>query len=240
MAGGGTVLAAYTFSKLLSNVNSLTGWLDSGIGAGPGPQNPANLTAEKALAGFDSRQRLAVSYAVDIPIGKGKKFLNGGNSVVQRASSGWSVSGAATFQDGLPLALSATPNVAGFGLGLRPNVVPGCNAKLEGSAQSRLNGWFNTSCFTVPASYTLGNESRTDAVLRSHGTNNINASLLKKTAITEKVNLEFRAEVFNLFNRVQFGLPNTTVTTAANPTTGFVTTQINQPRLIQLALRLAF
>jgi hypothetical protein len=240
MAGGGTVLAAYTFSKLLSNVNSLTGWLDSGIGAGPGPQNPANLTAEKALAGFDSRQRLAVSYAVDIPIGKGKKFLNGGNSVVQRASSGWSVSGAATFQDGLPLALTATPNVAGFGLGLRPNVVPGCNAKLDGPAQSRLNGWFNTSCFTVPASYTLGNESRTDAVLRSHGTNNINASLLKKTAITEKVNLEFRAEVFNLFNRVQFGLPNTTVTTAANPTTGFVTTQINQPRLIQLALRLAF
>jgi hypothetical protein len=46
--------------------------------------------------------------------------------------------------------------------------------------------------------------------------------------------------VFNLFNRVQFGLPNTSVTTAANPTTGQITTQINQPRLIQLALRLAF
>jgi hypothetical protein len=240
MAGGGTVLAAYTFSKLLSNVNSLTGWLDSGVGAGPGAQDPANLTAEKALAGFDSRQRLTVSYAVDIPIGKDKKFLNGGNTVVRRVSSGWSVSGAATFQDGLPLALSATPNVAGFGLGLRPNVVSGCNPKLEGPAQSRLNGWFNTSCFTVPASYTLGNESRTDPVLRSHGTNNINASLLKKTPITERVNLEFRAEVFNVFNRVQFGLPNTTVTTAANATTGTITTQINQPRLIQLALRLAF
>ena len=240
MSSGGTVLAAYTFSKLLANVNSLTGWLDSGVGAGPGPQDPANLTAEKALAGFDSRQRLTVSYAVDIPIGKGKKFLNSGNGVVQRVSSGWSVSGAATFQDGLPLALTATPNVAGFGLGLRPNVVTGCNPKIDGPAQARLNGWFNTACYTVPTAYTLGNESRTDAVLRSHGTNNINASLLKKTPITEKVNLEFRAEVFNLFNRVQFGLPNTTVTTAANPTTGFVTTQINQPRLIQLALRLAF
>lgn len=240
MPGNGTVLAAYTFSKLIANVNSLTGWLDSGVGAGPGPQDPNNLTAEKALAGFDSRQRLAVSYAVDLPIGKGQKFLNNGNNVVEKFSSGWSVSGAATFQDGLPLALTATPNVAGFGLGLRPNVVPGCNPKLEGSAQSRLNGWFNTACFTVPTAYTLGNESRTDPVLRSHGTNNINASLLKKTAITEGVELEFRAEVFNLFNRVQFGLPNTSVTTAANPTTGQITTQINQPRLIQLALRLAF
>jgi hypothetical protein len=238
--GGGSVLAAYTFSKLLANVNSLTGWLDSGVGAGPGPQDPSNLTAEKALASFDSRQRLALSYSVDLPIGKGQKFLSGGNTVVQKFSSGWSVSGAATFQDGLPLALTATPNVAGLGLGLRPNVVPGCNPRLDGSAQSRLNGWFNTSCFTVPTAYTLGNASRTDPALRSHGTNNINASLLKKTPVTERVNVEFRAEVFNLFNRVQFGLPNTVVTTAANSTAGTITTQINQPRLIQLALRLAF
>ena len=237
---GGTFLGAYTFSKLLSNVQSLTGWLDSGLGASPGPQDPNNMRAEKALAGFDSRQRLAVSYTVDLPFGKGQKFLSGGNTVVQKFSSGWSVSGTGTFQGGYPLALTATPNVAGFGLGLRPNVVRGCNPKLEGPAQSRLNGWFNTACFTVPAAYTLGNESATDPVLRGHGINNLNAALSKKTQLTEQVRLDFRAEVFNLANRVQFGLPNTTVTTAANATTGYVTTQVNQPRLIQLALRLAF
>ena len=60
---GGTVLAAYTFSKLLGDVASRTGWLDSGVGAAPGAQNPYNLRAEKSLSGFDSRQRLAVSYA---------------------------------------------------------------------------------------------------------------------------------------------------------------------------------
>jgi len=138
------------------------------------------------------------------------------------------------------LALSATPNVTGFGLGLRPNVVAGCNPQLSGSAQSRLNGWFNAACFTVPAAYTLGNESRADPVLRSQGIANYNVSLLKRTPITERFNLEFRSEVYNLFNRVQFGVPNTTVTTAANATTGYVTTQINQPRLVQLALRLLF
>jgi hypothetical protein len=240
MPSGGTILAAYTFSKLLANVNSTTAWLDSGVGANPGPQDPANMRAEKSLAGFDSRQRLVVSYAVDLSIGKNHKFLSGGNSVVQKFSSGWSLSGTATFQEGYPLALTATPNVAGFNLGLRPNVVSGCNPLKGGSAQSRLTGWFNTACFTVPASYTLGNESRVDPVLRGPGIANYDISLLKRTPITDRFNLEFRTEIYNLFNRVQFGLPNTTVSSAANATTGFVTTQINDPREIQFALRFLF
>jgi hypothetical protein len=238
---GGTVLAAYTFSKLIGDVGSLTTWLDSGVGlASNTPQNPNNLRAEKSLAGFDSRQRLTVAYAVDLPAGKGQRFLNGGNAVVQRLVSGWSVSGGTTFQEGFPLALTATPNVTGFNLGLRPNVVPGCNPVVQGSAQSRLTNWFNASCFTVPAAYTLGNESLTDPVLRGPGINNFNFALFKKTQITERFKLEFRAELFNLFNRVQFGMPNTSITTAANPTTGYITTQINQPRLVQLALRLIY
>jgi hypothetical protein len=238
---GGTVLAAYTFSKLIADVGSLTTWLDSGVGLGSNtPQDPNNLRAEKSLAGFDSRQRLTLAYAVDLPFGKGEKFLNGGTPAIQKLTSGWTVSGGTTFQEGFPIALTATPNVTGFNLGLRPNVVPGCNPKLSGPAQSRLNGWFNVACFTVPAAYTLGNESQTDPVLRGPGINNFNVALFKKTQITERFRLEFRAEVFNLFNRVQFAMPNTSVTTAANPTTGYITSQLNQPRLIQLALRLVF
>jgi hypothetical protein len=237
---GGTVLAAYTFSKLLGDVASRTGWLDSGVGAAPGAQNPYDLRSEKALSGFDSRHRLAVSYAVDLPIGKGEKFLNGGNAVVQRFTSGWSLSGTTTFQAGYPLAFTATPNVTGFGYGLRPNVVAGCNAKLDGPAQSRLNGWFNSSCFTVPAAYALGNESATDPVLRGPGINNFNLALQKRTKLTERFHLDFRTEAYNLFNRVQFGPPNTSITTAANPTTGQIRTQINTPRLLQVAMKLLF
>jgi hypothetical protein len=236
---GGTVLAAYTFSKLIGDVESLTSWLDTGVGT-TSLQDPNNLRAEKSLSGFDSRQRLTISYALDLPVGKGKKYLNGGNAVVQKFTSGWTMSGTSTFQDGFPLALSASPNVTGFNLGLRPNVIAGCNKETSGSAQSRLLDWFNTSCFTVPAAYSLGNEARTDPQLRGPGIANYNFSLFKKTPITERFSLQFRAEVFNLFNRVQFAQPNTTITTAANPTTGYITTQLNQPRLIQLALRLAF
>ena len=240
MPAGGTILAAYTFSKLLANTNSTTAWLDSGVGAGLSIQDPNNMRAEKSLASFDSRQRLVVSYAADLPIGKGKKFLSGGNALGQKLSSGWSMSGTATFQQGYPLALTANNGVSLPGLGLRPNVVPGCNPVKDGSIQSRLTSYFNTSCFTVPAPYSLGNASRVDPVLRGPGIANYNVSLAKRTAITERFNLEFRTEVYNLFNRVQFGPPNTSVTTAANPTTGFITTQINDPRTIQFALRFLF
>lgn len=241
LPSNGTFVAAYTFSKLLGNVRSLTEWLDSGLGAAPGPQDWGNLRAEKSLNGFDSRQRLTVAYSVDIPVGKGQKFLSGGNAVVQKLSSGWSLSGTSTFQQGYPLALTASPNNAGaFGLGLRPNVVAGCDPKVSGSAQSRLLNWFNASCFSVPAGYTLGNLSATHPSLRGHGIANYNVALQKRTAITERINLDFRGEIYNLFNRVQFALPDTGITTNANPTTGQITRQINDPRQIQLALRLAF
>jgi hypothetical protein len=70
--------------------------------------------------------------------------------------------------------------------------------------------------------------------------NNWNLAIAKRTSISRGVELTLRAEAFNLFNRVQFGPPNTQVTTAANSTFGQVTTQVNQPRLMQLAARLAF
>jgi hypothetical protein len=181
-----------------------------------------------------------VSYALDLPFGPGHKFLNGGNSVEKKVVGGWTASGIATFQDGFPIALTATGTANGPGYGRRPNVVASCNKTISGSAQSRVNDWFNVSCFSVPAAYTLGNESATDPTLRTDGTNNFDFSLAKRTPIKERFNLEFRGEIFNLFNRVQFGPPNNSITTAANPTTGIITTQVNQPRLVQLALRLVF
>jgi hypothetical protein len=237
---GGTLLASYTFSKLMADVSTLTTWLNGGLGPTPGVQNPYNIAAEKSLSGFDARSRLTISYALDLPFGPGHKFLSGGPGIEKKLVGGWTVSGISTFGDGFPLALTATGTAIGTGYGRRPNVVPGCNPELGGPIQKRLFGYFNTACFTVPAAYTLGGESSTDPVLRGPGINNFDASLGKKTAITEHVNLQFRAEIYNLFNRVQFSQPNTSITTAANPTTGWITAQQNQPRLIQLSGRLVF
>jgi hypothetical protein len=241
---GGTVLAAYTFSKILSNVETIDFFLESAISNASSPtptvQNWYNFSHEKALSDFDSRQRLTFSYVLDLPLGKGKRFLPGVNRVVDKIISGWGVNGTSTFQEGFPQPFTATPNLTGFNTGLRPNVVAGCNPVLSGSVQSRLNHYFNTSCYSVPAAFTFGSESRTDPVLRGPGIANWNFALFKRTAITERFNMEFRVEAFNLFNRVQFGPPGTAATTNANSTFGVISSQANTPRLIQLALRLRF
>jgi hypothetical protein len=108
---------------------------------------------------------------------------------------------------------------------------------MSGSAQSRVNEWFNTACFVTPPAFTFGTESRTDPNLRSAGVANWDFAAVKDTTITERFVLQFRAEIFNLFNRVQFSPPNTTV---GSSTYGVVTGQANNPRLVQFALRLQF
>src|SRR5262249_26521833 len=154
-----------------------------------------------SLSSFDARQRLVVSYVVDLPVGKGQKFLTAAHGITDKLVSGWGVNGVSTFQLGFPLGLTASPNLTNSqGGGLRPNVIAGCQKTIDSPAQARLSSWFNTSCFTVPQPFTFGNESRTDPVLRSHGINNFNFALFKRTTITERLNLEFRAEAFNLFN----------------------------------------
>jgi Carboxypeptidase regulatory-like domain len=238
---GGTLLAAYTFSKVLADVESLTTWLDTTLGGDAGYQNYYNLRGEKSLSSFDVRQRLVISYTYNLPLGKGQALLPNVHGIADKLVSGWGLNGATTFQLGLPLGFTATPNnLSAFNVGLRPNVVAGCDKTVSGSATSRLNDWFNTACFTVPTPYTLGDESRTDPNLRGPGINNFDFALFKQIAITERFNLEFRTEAFNLFNRVQFAPPNLVDTTAANSTFGVISAQLNQPRLIQLALRLRF
>ncbi len=123
-----------------------------------------------------------------------------------------------------------------FGGGSRPNST-GQSAKLDGSAQSRLNGWFDKSAFTLPAAFTFGNVARSLPDVRSAGIANYSFALFKNTPITEQVGLQFRTEVFNLFNRVQFNSPGLQL---GNPQFGVVSGQYNDPRLIQLALRLLF
>ena len=155
----GTVLASYTFSKLIANVDQPDTWLEKGgsVGGGIGAvQDTYNLAAERGLSSFDARSRLVTSYALDFPIGKGKKLLGNVNSIVDKFVSGWGMDGVTTFQKGTPLFFAVAANTSNsYNAGplqadLRPNVVGGFNSVISGSAQSRVNKWFNTSCFAAP------------------------------------------------------------------------------------------
>jgi Carboxypeptidase regulatory-like domain len=245
--GGGTLLVAYTNAKLISNTDTTTSWLEGGTTGGVGQvQDFNNLNGEKSLSSQDVSQRLVISYVLDLPFGRGKRFLNSMGGAGNKVVSGWGVDGITTFQRGFPLKISwggpatALQN-ANFGVGnVRPMVVPGCS---KGGSRA-LASWFNTACFAPPPEWGFGNESRVDATLRADGINNFDFAVFKRTSITESSNIEFRTEFFNLFNRTQFGFPGTSFNPSGgnNAANGFgqVTSSLGNPRLIQFGLKFAF
>jgi Carboxypeptidase regulatory-like domain/TonB dependent receptor len=234
---GGSVLASYSYSKLISDIEAGRGWLEAPGGIA-GIQDNNRLDLERAVSSFDVPHRLVISYVVDLPFGKGKRFLPNVNPLLDRIVGGWGLNGVSAFQSGYPLGFSTASNLSNsFGGGSRPNFVPGCDYHASGSAQDRINHWFNGACFVAPPAFTFGNTPRAISDLRGPGLANYDFAVFKTTRINERIGLQFRTEVFNLFNRVQFQIPNTTVGVAQF---GVISLQANNPRLVQLALRLLY
>jgi Carboxypeptidase regulatory-like domain/TonB dependent receptor-like, beta-barrel len=237
VGGGGTVLGTYTWSKLLSNSDTLTSWLDGGSGSSQDWNNPRG---EKSVASYDVPQRATLSYVLDLPFGRGRRFAQNVPAVANALIGDWGLSGTTTLQSGFPMLITAQPTTlsSSFGGGNpRPNVVAGCDKRVSGSAQQRLNMWFNTSCFTQPGPYAYGNEPRADGQVRTDGIANWDVAVAKTVAIREQLRLRFETEFFNIANRMQFAKPSSQL---GNPLFGKVTAAQNQPRLIQFALRLSF
>jgi len=245
---GGTLLADYTWSKNLGNTDTLNGFLEAKPSAqtstsGEGTiQDYNNLNGEYSLLSYNVSQRAVISYVLNLPFGKGQRFANKLARPVDMLVSGWTVSGITTFQSGFPLFLTeaqSNPLTQFFGGGaLRPNVVAGCHRKISGSAESRLNEWFNPSCFTFPGNYAFGNEPRVDGSLISEGVKSYDFAAMKSTNLWgERANVQFRAEFFNIFNRVQFAPP---VGQQGSSNFGEILSQVNQPREIQFSLRINF
>jgi outer membrane receptor protein involved in Fe transport len=221
LSNGLSVLASYTFAK---SIDEGSGFFTS-AGDPNFPQNSYNVHAERGRSDFDVRHRASISYSYDLP-GRG------------RLLGGWQTFGILTFQSGQPFTVALNPNFdnsntgqsnLGFGAGDRPNLIR--NPALSNPSVSR---WFDTSAFVIPARGNFGNAGRN--ILDGPGSQTVNLSLLKNTRITEGVTLQFRAEVFNLLNRANFGLPDNFV---GNPTFGQILSAAN-PRRIQLGLKILF
>jgi Carboxypeptidase regulatory-like domain len=231
------ISVAYTVSKGIGDTEAVVGWLEQS-GTPNSFQDYNNRRLDRSLNAFDNPQRLVVAYTAELPFGKGKKWLNGPGKI-NAVWSGWEINGIYTAESGTPLFLTTSTNLTNsFGGNSRPNN-NGTSAALSGSAHDRLNKWFNTSVFSQPAAFTYGNTSRTLPDVRDHGINNMDLGLAKNNRFLKdgRVNLQFRAEFFNAFNRVRFGDPGLSFGT---PQFGIVTSQVNSPRLIQLALKLLY
>jgi hypothetical protein len=228
LSNGLTLLGSYTWSKNISDG-------DIAAGGGPGGQTFYNRRLEKAISTNDIPHVAAISYTYELPFGPGKPFLSGGG-VSAKIVGGWQFTGIHQYQSGRPVVLTANNTLPLFSGVLRPDALTGVPKTLDVN-DPLADRWINPAAFAIPTGLRLGTAARSYTDLRSDGFMNESFGLIKRTPLTEKVNLTFRAEFFNAFNRVVFAAPQGNVS-AAN--FGRVSQQSNTPRQGQLALRIDF
>ena len=231
-AQGFSLLASYTFSKLLDYDNA-SGQFQGETLSGWAFQNWNNLKAERAISALDTPHRFVVGYIWELPFGAGRRYLASGWA--GRVLGGWQMQGITTFASGNVLGITSASNpLSQFGV---PSQRPNWGGRNPALSKPSVDGWFNTSVFSQPPPFTFGTSPRTIPSLRGHGTKNFDFSLIKNTRTGDRVNVQFRAEFFNVFNTPRFDVPNTQVGT---PNFGVVNSQVNMPRIIQFGLKVLF
>jgi hypothetical protein len=222
---GLSALLGYAWSHSIDNVPLEFG----GGAAGPQPQDPRNLAAERGNSIIDMRHRLTLSYTWELPFGKGKALLNHGGALDWILGQ-WQTNGILTVQSGLPFSPVLQSSTTNTGTGSRPNV-----SGVQPKDPHTLQQWFDPTAYSVPAQYTYGNLGRD--TLYGPGRTNWDMSLFKNFVIREQTRFEFRAEAFNILNHPQFGLPNPNI---GNAQVGQITSIVGNPRQLQMGLRFQF
>lgn len=248
-------LASYTWASALeTNPGFTTGSFAGGTLLGD--QN--NPRANYGFDDFVRPQRFVVSYVYDFPGFAARSWK-------QKLLGGWSVAGVTTIQSGQHLTIVDNNLLNAFGMAAtgsdRVQLAPGCtnnSLTTKGDVTSRLNNYFNPSCFTAPP--VIGSDGLATGFGNGGNGNvsgpdqrNFDISLIKRTPLGgENCALEFRAEFFNAFNTPSFANPalnagtvapdpNTGVASLqADPTLGQITSTTVAPRVIQFALKLYF
>jgi len=237
-ANGLTTQFAYTWSKEIDDLTGSTHLLDSAIG---GTRNPFDERADRARGLIDHRHNLHWTGVYQLPFGKG--HIGGGNSFVSSIIGGWSVSGIYSMVTGAPLSVTGsgctTPGIVSTCIAsYNPSFTGNVHAAPIGSGDARTMVYLNKAAFKDPAPYTFGDTPRTAPYgLTSPTFWEIDSTLRKTVAITERVNFNIAADFFNLVNNVIFAEPATNIDSA---NFGRISTTQNQARHIQLSARLTF
>lgn len=225
---GLSYLVAYTRSKLIDEASSV---FDASILSGPVANFPVadsfNRRLERDVSSGDLPNVFVASARYEFP------FFKKQTGALGRLLGGWELSGILTLQSGLPLAISQATNFnafAGFGT-QRPNRIADPILPADQRSVAR---YFGTSAFTIAPRFTLGTSSRNP--VRGPAYRNLDLALIKRTPLTDRLGLEFRAEAFNFTNTPPLGNPNVVLGT---PGFGSITSA-GDPRVIQFGLKLHF
>ena len=228
--------ANYAWSHVITDASS-------GAGESTGFEIATCRACDRSNAAYDIPQTFTTSLVYEFPFGPGKRFLPF-TGAAGKLVGGWELSTVATARSGLPINVTVSRSASvmpdGNAGNQRPNVVPGVSLIPAGG--QTLNAWINRAAFAVPAPFTWGNAGR--YIARGPGEWEDELALSKRTPISDRFTLNFRAEAFNLFNHPNFGNPNANFSSGAF---GRITSILNTgptgtggTRKIEFMLRLEF
>jgi hypothetical protein len=226
---GLSFLASFTYGKAIDLQNPALDLCD-GCGPGNNIQNSYDLNANRAVAENNVPLRFVFSGIWDMPFGKGRHYLKTG--WLGTVAGPWQLSVIYQAQTGLPFTPALSFDNANAGTTSRPDRV--CSGELSTKTVQR---YFDTNCFVTPAQYTFGNSGRN--ILYGPGENDMDLGLHRifPLPFERPVQIDFRAEAFNLFNHPQFGNPGTTIGTN---TAGVIGAVAVPNRQLQFAARFSF
>src|SRR5580658_2818036 len=215
-------LLSYTWSKSIDLACSG----DYGV-EGCEVQNVYDLALDRSVSGFDLPQSFVGSVYYELPFGRGKP--DGPLSkILWTLGPNWELNGILTFHSGVPYDVTYQGDLANTGnTFVRANLVGNPNLQHPTHFQ-----WFSTAAFAIPAPYIFGDLGRNS--LRSDWSQNLDCSLFRRFPIRDKAALTLRIEAFNAFNSVVFAAPGNVIN---GPNFGVVTSTANQPRQVQVALK---
>jgi hypothetical protein len=233
MRHGLYALLGYTWARAFDS-----GYSD-GLGTSTGATYyplPGSARGDWALSQINLNSSFTASVIYALPFGRGKEYGSNWNGFMDAVLGGWQVNVIQKITSGFPVFIVDSANNSGVNFTnnstnfIRPNQV------CSGGGNNSIQQFFNTACFTQPADGELGNANR--APVNGPDFVNTDFSAAKHFKFGERMDLEFRAEFFNLFNHAQFYLPGNDL--AAPSTFGVITETVNNPRLLQFGLKMTF
>ncbi|HEY3131264.1 MAG TPA: TonB-dependent receptor [Acidobacteriota bacterium] len=226
---GFSVLGSYTWAKSIGYGSEVYGT----PGQEGGFQNPLNRRLDRGLTPDDVRQRLSISYTWELPVGRGRAVLGDASGPVNALLGGWQVNSIMAFQTGFHVTVTGGA-FTNMGWATRPDQIGNPNRDFTFSVDQA----FNTKAFARPAQFQFGTAPR--GSIETPGIKNVDLSIFKNTRVKERLNVQFRFEMFNAANHPNFScfecLPSRNFDSSAF---GRIFAA-SDPRLIQFALKLLY
>lgn len=226
--------AAYAFGKSIDDRSGTSGRQEYSNGQARA-FDPYNLALDRARSDFDVRHSFVANVTYDLPFGNSRKGL------AKQIMAGWQINSIVSLSSGVPFSVlvegdpdrDATDENAA-----RPNLITGVSLTPPGGRSPDL--WFNPAAFAVPTPGFRGTAGRN--ILTGPDFKSVDLSLVKNFRIDERRSLQFRGEIFNLFNRANFDLPSNSEDgeLAFQSTTGRIFATVGESREIQFGVKFIF